>query len=223
MTQDTSDGQSHAARVLELAETDPQLQELMPDPAVQAALRQPGLSYSADHRHRAGRLCQASGAGRAGVRGRARSRARAGASGSTCLASTRSRTTSSHNRIKGLANTWRHHEQHRVEPGDFVCILGFSGTDYATVDLACVYAQAVSVPLQTTLATADLDGIFTDTAPTAVAATVDDLVQAAEFAGRARVDPQRHRARLRRARRRRPRAVRRGPDGAGPDQVEGAS
>src|SRR6266540_4995398 len=80
-----------------------------------------------------------------------------------------------HSRIKGLANTWRHHEQHHVAPGDFVCILGFTGTDYATVDLACAYALAVSVPLQSTLAGADLDGIFTDTAPTAVVATVDDL------------------------------------------------
>src|SRR5574337_615409 len=87
------------------------------------------------------------------------------------------------NRIKGLANSWRDHEQHRVDPGDFVCILGFTGTDYTVVDLACAYAQAVSVPLQSTLAGADLDGIFTDTAPTAVAATVDDLVLAAKLAG----------------------------------------
>ncbi len=87
------------------------------------------------------------------------------------------------NRIKGLANTWRHHEQHRVAPGEFVCILGFTGTDYTVVDLACAYAHAVSVPLQSTLAGADLDGIFADTAPTAVAATVDDLVLAARLAG----------------------------------------
>ncbi len=88
-----------------------------------------------------------------------------------------------HNRIKGLANAWRHHPHHRVDEGDFVCILGFSGTDFVTVDLACVYVRAVNVPLQTTLAGADLDGIFTDTAPTAVAATVTDLVLAAQFAG----------------------------------------
>ncbi len=40
--------------------------------------------------------------------------------------------------------------------------------------------------------------------PTAVAATMDDLVLAAQFAGAPPVDPQRHRPRLRRARRRRP-------------------
>lgn len=87
------------------------------------------------------------------------------------------------NRIKGLANTWRHHEQHRVAPGEFVCILGFTSRAYTIVDLACAYAEAVSVPLQSTLAGADLDGIFADTAPTAVAAVVDDLALAARLAG----------------------------------------
>ena len=52
-----------------------------------------------------------------------------------------------------------------------------------TVDLACAYARAVSVPLQSTLGEGDLDAILTDTAPTALAATVDDLVLAARLAG----------------------------------------
>src|SRR6266508_1258556 len=51
-------------------------------------------------------------------------------------------------RVKGLASAWRYHERHRVSPGDFVCMLGFAGTDFTTADVACAYAQAVSVPLQ---------------------------------------------------------------------------
>ena len=84
-------------------------------------------------------------------------------------------------RVKRLATVWREHPVHRVDPGDFVCILGFASIDYTVIDFACAYAQAVSVPLQTTLG-GDLTGVFTNTAPSCVAATVDDLLVAAEMA-----------------------------------------
>jgi fatty acid CoA ligase FadD9 len=154
----------------------------MPDPAVEAALKQPGLSYE-----------QVIATVLDGYAGRPALGEReyeivldpsTGRHNREYLPRFHTITYYElHNRIKGLASTWRHHEQHRVAPGDFVCILGFSGTDYATADLACAYARAVSVPLQSTLAGADLDGIFTDTAPAAVVATVDDLVLAAQLAG----------------------------------------
>ncbi len=171
-----------ALQILEMAKNDPQLQELMPDPAVERALDRPGLS-----------LQQLIDTVLTGYAGRPAFGERAYDAGVDPATGRRHRVylprfdTISYqelrNRITSLATTWRRHEQHRVQPGDFVCILGFGGTDYLTVDLACAYAQAVSVPLQTTLATADLDGIFTDVAPTAVAATVDDLVSAAKLAG----------------------------------------
>jgi fatty acid CoA ligase FadD9 len=171
----------YARRILESTKTDLQLQELVPDPEVEAALRQPGLSY--DHviataldgyakRPALGERAYEVGLDRETGRHRREYLPRFDTITYYEL----------HNRIKGLANTWRHHEQHRVDPGDFVCILGFSGTDFATVDVACAYAHAVSVPLQTTLAGADLDGIFADTGPVAVAATMDDLVHAAQLA-----------------------------------------
>ena len=176
-----TDMPAHSKRVLELAKSDPQLRELIPDPEVQAALRQPGLSYQeviataldgyASRRSVAERAYEVE---LDQETGRRRRKYLPRFDPITC--------SEFHTRIKRLATTWRHHPHHRVDPGDFVCILGFAGTDYATVDLACAYAQAVSVPLQTSLATADLDGIFIDTAPTAVAATVDDLQQAARFA-----------------------------------------
>jgi fatty acid CoA ligase FadD9 len=89
-----------------------------------------------------------------------------------------------HSRVKGLANAWRYNPNHRVDAGDFVAIFGFASSDYAVVDLACLYARAVSVPLQSTLADQDLDEIISDTAAVTVAATVDDLLVAAELAGR---------------------------------------
>jgi fatty acid CoA ligase FadD9 len=181
MTVNRDDLPAYGRRVLELADDDPQLQELIPDPEVEAAIRQPRLSYdrliatvldgyakrpALGERAYEVRLEQDSG------RHRREYVPRFDTVTYYEL----------HNRIKGLANTWRHHDQHRVNPGEFVAILGFTGTDFATVDLACAYVKAVSVPLQTTLAGADLDGIFSDTAPVAIAATMDDLVQAAQLA-----------------------------------------
>ena len=171
-----------ARRVLELAADDAQLQELVPDEAVLEAITRPSQSLE--------QIIAAA------LDGYARRPALGEREYTVALDPATGRHHRQlqphfrtvtyyelHNRIKGLANAWRHHPHHRVDEGDFVCILGFSGTDFVTVDLACVYVRAVNVPLQTTLAGADLDGIFTDTAPTAVAATVTDLVLAAQFAG----------------------------------------
>jgi fatty acid CoA ligase FadD9 len=38
---------------------------------------------------------------------------------------------------------------HPVRPGDRVAVLGFTSVDYATIDLALIQLEAVSVPLQT--------------------------------------------------------------------------
>jgi fatty acid CoA ligase FadD9 len=84
-------------------------------------------------------------------------------------------------RVRHLATAWRRHPRHRVHPGDFVCLLGFTSVDLTVLFFGCAYAQAVSVPLQTTLGD-DLSRVFTTTEPTCVAATIDDLVAAARLA-----------------------------------------
>lgn len=86
-------------------------------------------------------------------------------------------------RVHALAEVWRRHPVHRVQPDDFVVILGFAGIDFATLDMATAYARATDVPLQTTLAGHDLDGIMRDTAPVVIAATMSDLLHAARSAG----------------------------------------
>jgi fatty acid CoA ligase FadD9 len=171
-----------ARRALEIAKTDPQLRALTPDPEVGIAVGQPGLSYQ-----------QVISTVLDGYTERP-------ALGQRAYLAERDRDTDRHvrtylprfdtisygelhDRVKRLAAAWRHDERYRVDPGDFVCILGFTGTDYVTVDLAVAYTLAVGVPLQTTLAGADLAGIFADTEPTAVAAAMEDLVLAARFAG----------------------------------------
>jgi fatty acid CoA ligase FadD9 len=183
MTENPIQTPKHVAHVLDLASGDTELARLIPDPKVEAAMTEPGISYQqfidvvltgyASRPAMGERVYEVAVGPASGRRER--------------VYLPRFRTITRlelRSRITSLASAWRKHEQHRVEPGDFVCMLGFSGTDYAVIDLACAYAQAVSVPLQTTLSGFDLDGIFADTAPTAVAARVEDLVIAAELAGR---------------------------------------
>lgn len=82
-------------------------------------------------------------------------------------------------RVRAVASAWRSEPKYAVNRDDLVCIFGFASADYAILDLACAFVQAVSVPLQTASAGADLDEIFRKTAPVAVAATTEDLVIAA--------------------------------------------
>jgi fatty acid CoA ligase FadD9 len=76
-----------------------------------------------------------------------------------------------------------------VAAGDRVCVLGFTSVDYANIDIALGVIGAVSVPLQTSAAIAQLLPIVTETEPTVVAASVDylsdgvDLILAAADAG----------------------------------------
>jgi len=76
-----------------------------------------------------------------------------------------------------------------VAAGDRVCVLGFTSIDYANIDIALGVIGAVSVPLQTNAAIAQLLPIITETEPTVVAASVDylsdgvDLILAATDAG----------------------------------------
>ena len=76
-----------------------------------------------------------------------------------------------------------------VAAGDRVCVLGFTSVDYASIDIALGVIGAVSVPLQTSAAIAQLLPIITETEPTVFAASVDylsdavDLILAAADAG----------------------------------------
>jgi fatty acid CoA ligase FadD9 len=183
MSTGTASRPVYPERVLELARTDTQLRRLVPDAAVSAALTEPGqplarvvqtaLNAYADRPAFGERAYDVVVDPESGRR-RRELLPRFDAISYFEL----------HSRVKGLAGAWRNHDVHRVGPGEFVCILGFSGTDYATVELACIYTEAVSLPLQSSLAGMDLDGILIDTTPVAVAATMDDLGLAAELAGR---------------------------------------
>ena len=87
-------------------------------------------------------------------------------------------------RIHGLASAWKNHPIHRVAPDEFVCMIGFASADFIALDFACYYSHAVTVPLQSSTSGADLNEIFDNVEPVALAATTEDLLFAAEHATR---------------------------------------
>src|SRR5258705_12593124 len=71
--------------------------------------------------------------------------------------------------------------QNPVRPGDRVAILGFTSTDYVTVDMAVHRLGAISVPLQTSAPVTQLQPIAAETEPVAVASSIDFLDDAVEL------------------------------------------
>src|SRR5580693_1482683 len=67
-----------------------------------------------------------------------------------------------------------------VSAGDRVTVLGFTSVDYATIDVALGVVGAVSVPLQTSAAIAQLQPIVLETEPAVFAASVDYLSDAVD-------------------------------------------
>ena len=69
-----------------------------------------------------------------------------------------------------------------VQPGDRVATLGFTSADYAVVDMALSLTGAVAVPLQTSAPVSQLHPILVETEPVAILSSVDHLEDAVELA-----------------------------------------
>ncbi|WP_217229548.1 carboxylic acid reductase [Streptomyces anulatus] len=78
-------------------------------------------------------------------------------------------------RVRALAGRWHHDPEYPLGPGDRICTLGFTSTDYATLDLACIHVGAVPVPLQSNAPLSQLAPIVEESGPTLLAASVDRL------------------------------------------------
>lgn len=85
-------------------------------------------------------------------------------------------------RVRALAGRWHHDPQYPLGPGDRICTLGFTSTDYATLDLACIHLGAVPVPLQSNAPLSQLAPIVAEAEPTVLAASTDRLDTAVELA-----------------------------------------
>lgn len=173
--------QHYVQSILKMTESDPQLQQLMPKKSVRSAITQPGLTLD--------RIIEAvlDGYSERPALGErdyeilqddtgGRNEKRYLESFSTCTYSELQAS------ARALACAWQHHPDHSVGPQDFVCTLGFGGIEYFTAEIACVYRQAISVPLQGSLGRENLANIFSDTDTRALIVTIEDLVLAAELA-----------------------------------------
>lgn len=83
-------------------------------------------------------------------------------------------------RVRAIAAAWHGAPENPLHAGDFVAMLGFTSSDYATVDLACVHLGLVAVPLQSSASVAQLTAIVGETEPSVVAATPELLDAAVE-------------------------------------------
>lgn len=83
-------------------------------------------------------------------------------------------------RVVALAGAWAGGVEGGLRMGDFVAVVGFTGVDHATIDLACMYLGAVAVPLPTGSPAARLAPIVAETAPRILAADQDTIEVAVE-------------------------------------------
>jgi fatty acid CoA ligase FadD9 len=174
-------GERARHRVAELYATDQQVRDARPIAAVTAAIRVPGLSLE-----RTLATLMAGYADRPALGERAREPVTDPATGATVLRLLPRFGTISYrelwSRAGAIAAEWRGHPQSPLRAGEFVGILGFTGADYTTIELACVRAAAVSVPLQSGLAAGLLESITAETEPRILATTVELLPAAAACA-----------------------------------------
>ncbi|TDC95423.1 NAD-dependent epimerase/dehydratase family protein [Saccharopolyspora aridisoli] len=80
-------------------------------------------------------------------------------------------------RVRQVAAAWHHAG---LRPGDRVCYLGFTSTDYVTLDLAAIHLGLVAVPLAAGAPQAQLDPILAETEPVVLAAGAGYLDTAVE-------------------------------------------
>jgi fatty acid CoA ligase FadD9 len=85
-------------------------------------------------------------------------------------------------RTGAIAAEWSHDPRAPLRAGEFVCVLGFTSTDYATIELACLRLGAVSVPLQSSASVGHLKPIIAETEPRVLASSVELLHTAVECA-----------------------------------------
>ncbi|MDQ0989459.1 carboxylic acid reductase [Streptomyces sp. V3I7] len=78
-------------------------------------------------------------------------------------------------RVIGLATAWSDESQGGLRAGDFVATLGFTGVDYATIDLACMYLGTVAVPLPLGHSAPRLAPVIAETRPRLLAADIGSL------------------------------------------------
>lgn len=175
-------------RLNALLDSDEQVRRAQPEPQVQAALQDPDLGLA-----RTVAEVMTGYADRPALAERAHRTTKDPATGRTereLLPEFRSTTYGElWSRVRAVAAEWQQHPERPVRVGDFVCLLGFTSSDYATLDLACTQVGAVSVPLQNSAPLGQLQPIVAETGPTVIAASAEYAELAAELAATSESQP----------------------------------
>ncbi|SDC26918.1 carboxylic acid reductase [Actinokineospora iranica] len=168
-------------RTADLRATDQQFREAIPLAAVTAAIRRPGLSPAAITA-----TIMTGYADRPALGERTREPVTDPATGRTTLRLLPSFDTVTYRdlwtRVNAVAAEWRHGPRHPLAAGEFVGVLGFTSTDYTTLDLACARLGGVCVPLQSSASASALKPIIAETQPRILAASAELLDTAVEIA-----------------------------------------
>jgi fatty acid CoA ligase FadD9 len=164
-------------RIEDLTANDPQFAAAQPDPAVVAALEQPGL--------RLPQIVQTvldGYADRPALGQRAVEFFKDPKTGRTELGLLPDYDTITYRELRERVNAVARALTHDgVQAGDRVAALGFTSVDFTTLDIALGVIGAVAVPLQTSAAIAQLRPIVIETEPTVFAASVNQLPEAVEL------------------------------------------
>jgi fatty acid CoA ligase FadD9 len=164
-------------RIEDLTANDPQFAAARPDPAVAAALEEPGL-----------RLPQIVAtvlegyADRPALGQRAVEFVKDPKTGRTSLEVLSHFDTISYRELdQRVSALGRALTSDSVRAGDRVAVLGFTSVDFTTIDVALYQIGAVAVPLQTSAAITQLQPIVTETKPSVIASSVNQLPDAVEL------------------------------------------
>jgi fatty acid CoA ligase FadD9 len=164
-------------RIEELTANDPQFAAAKPDPAVAEALEQPGL--------RLPQIVQTvleGYADRPALGQRAVEFVKDAKTGRTSLEVLSHFDTITYRELdQRVGALGRALTSDSVQAGDRVAVLGFTSVDFTTIDVALYRIGAVAVPLQTSAAITQLQPIVTETKPSVIAASVDQLPDAVEL------------------------------------------
>ncbi|WP_063753645.1 AMP-binding protein [Kutzneria sp. 744] len=161
-----------SARLAELLAADEELRHAVPDPAVTAVIKDP--STTLDRQIEAALTAYAD---RPALAERATEPVVDPATGRTTLRLLPRFDAITYRELRdrtaAVAADWRQHAEHPFSPGDIVCTLGFTSSDYTVIDLACAHSGAVAVPLQNSATAGHLKPIVAEAEPLIVATSIE--------------------------------------------------
>ena len=168
-------------RVIQLADADPDLKALTPDPVVAEPLRDAALPLT-----KVVEGLLSGYADRPALAERVYNVAQDEKSGNS-IREYRAEYKSTTNRelldkARAIAMVWRDHPDLAVERDSLIVQVGFTGIDFSILDIACVLSHNVSVPLQSQMTDTEFEDILANTNPSVVAATTASIVTLTEQA-----------------------------------------